>query len=215
MKLLIIPTVFEFKKIFPNREVPKSSILNLSPNVTCLICGIGSTYSLLGLSKFSINNQDILKSISQILLVGIAGLNKQNTLQIQLGEVVHVISESDGNTGAQADTFLSAHDLGWQGDWNIELKELPVFDELKKVRSLSVQACSGTNQLAQDRNSQFKCDIENMEGHAIGLWALSQGIEFSEIRAISNWVGDRNHENWKFNEALKNLIPPIEDWIRA
>lgn len=213
MKLLIIPTEFEFKKIFPHLETPKDSIITLSPSVSCLICGIGSTYALLGLSKFSTNNPTMLKSISRVLLVGIAGLNTQNTHGIQMGEVVQVTSESDGNTGAQAESFLSAQELGWTGDWKFNLKELPVFEEFKKVSSLSVQACSGTPQLAQGRKKQFDCDIENMEGHAVGLWAKSNHLEFSEIRAISNWVGDRNHKNWKFSEALENLLNPIEQWI--
>lgn len=213
MKLLIVPTEFEFKQFFPNLEIPQDSIVTLSPSATCLICGIGSTYALLGLANFSSNHPDLMSSISQVLLVGIAGLNSRTSQSIQIAEVVQVISERDGNTGAQAESFLGAQELGWQGEWKIPLKELALFDNLKKVTSLSVQACSGTSQLALDRKKQFGCDIENMEGHAVGLWAKSNGFEFSELRAISNWVGDRNHKNWKFKEALENLLTPIKLWI--
>jgi futalosine hydrolase len=215
MKLLIVPTEFEFKILFPNRELPTDSSIEISPNTICLISGIGSTYSLIGLSNFSLHHSTLMKSVSKVLLLGIAGVYVQLNSTIQLGEVVQILSETDGNTGAQANQFLSAKELRWKGNWTIHFQESDLFNNLKKVDSLSVQACSGTKNLAESRKVQFGCEIENMEGHAVGLWAKNNHLEFSEIRAISNWVGDRDHHNWRVKEALNNLLIPMNLWINS
>lgn len=215
MKLLIIPTEFEFKILFPNKKVSIGSCIEISPNTICLISGIGSTCSLIELSKLTMQHSILMKSVSKVLLVGIAGLNIQLNSTIKLGEVVEVLSETDGNTGAQADQFLSAQELGWKGNWTVHFQESTLFNNLKKVNSLSVQACSGTKKLSESRKVQFGCEIENMEGHAVGLWAITNHLEFSEIRAISNWVGDRDHHNWRIKEALNNLLFAMNLWIKS
>ena len=34
---------------------------------------------------------------------------------------------------------------------------------------------------------------------------LTEGVAFTQIRAISNFVEPRNRENWKMQEAIQNL----------
>ena len=44
-----------------------------------------------------------------------------------------------------------------------------------------------------------------MEGAAFFQACMTEGVAFSEIRAISNYVEPRNRDNWKIAEAIENL----------
>jgi futalosine hydrolase len=213
MKLIIIPTQIEFKILFPNISYIHNALQELSTDVFVFVSGIGSTQSLLNLSNLVLKNTPIFNSPTEVLLVGIAGMNQSSQPQLEITEVVEVISETDGNTGAQAEHFLSAEDLEWVGSWSLKTNKNSCFKHIKKVKSLSVQSCSGTPSLAQNRLQKFNCSIENMEGLSVGLWAQQNQFKFSQIRAISNIVGDRNHQNWNINQALINLTPHINRWV--
>ena len=57
--------------------------------------------------------------------------------------------------------------------------------------------------------------IETMEGAAFFQACLTEGVAFSEIRAISNFVEARNRENWMINEAIERLNQFIIDLFVA
>ena len=44
-----------------------------------------------------------------------------------------------------------------------------------------------------------------MEGAAFHYVCLQQKIPFIQLRAISNYVGERNKTKWKMKEAIINL----------
>ncbi len=44
-----------------------------------------------------------------------------------------------------------------------------------------------------------------MEGAAFHYVCLQEKIPFLQLRAISNYVGERNKANWNLNEAIRNL----------
>jgi futalosine hydrolase len=46
---------------------------------------------------------------------------------------------------------------------------------------------------------------EAMEGHGVATAAAQAGIPFAELRTISNPVGPRDRESWRFGEALAAL----------
>ena len=52
---------------------------------------------------------------------------------------------------------------------------------------------------------KFNADIETMEGAAIFYVCLLENIPFLQIRAISNYVEERNTANWNIPLAIKNL----------
>lgn len=52
---------------------------------------------------------------------------------------------------------------------------------------------------------KYQADIETMEGASLHFIALQQKIPFIQLRAISNFVGERNKKNWKIKEALTVL----------
>lgn len=56
--------------------------------------------------------------------------------------------------------------------------------------------------------------IESMEGAALHYVCLMENIPFLQLRAVSNFVGDRNKANWNIPEAIHNLNEKLKSIIR-
>ena len=48
-------------------------------------------------------------------------------------------------------------------------------------------------------------EVENMEGAAIAMNCARTGCEMIEVRALSNYIGQRDITQWKIDESFKNL----------
>jgi futalosine hydrolase len=51
----------------------------------------------------------------------------------------------------------------------------------------------------------LRANIETMEGAALHYVALCEKIPFLQLRAISNYVGERDKNKWALREAIANL----------
>ena len=79
------------------------------------------------------------------------------------------------------------------------------LQKLKSVVGLTVNRCTGTEELGLSRSRMFDADIENMEGAAGISACMAYRVPVFEIRAVSNMATTRDRESWKFNEALSAL----------
>ena len=61
---------------------------------------------------------------------------------------------------------------------------------------VTVQECSGTTALGQEREARFRALCENMEGAPAAHLCQLYGVPFLELRSISNQVEDRQVEKW-------------------
>lgn len=80
-----------------------------------------------------------------------------------------------------------------------------------------VSTCSGTDELAREVARRTGAAVEAMEGAAAGLSARRIGLEFLEVRVISNSTGDRPRQRWELAMALdrtSRLIGPILRTLR-
>ena len=82
---------------------------------------------------------------------------------------------------------------------SLDLKALP------KVSGLTVQKVHGFESSIEAISKKYDCQIETMEGAAFFQTCITEGVAFSQIRAISNFVETRNRDNWKLEEAIQNL----------
>jgi futalosine hydrolase len=69
---------------------------------------------------------------------------------------------------------------------------------------LTVSACTGTSQRAEELSEKFSPLCENMEGAAVAHICCLYGIPFAEIRGISNSVEDRDRGKWDVKLASEN-----------
>jgi futalosine hydrolase len=83
--------------------------------------------------------------------------------------------------------------------------------DLPKVAGITVQTVSGRKETNKERFRIFSPEVESMEGAAFFYVCLMEGIPFIEIRAISNYVGERDKSKWEIPFALKNLSEVCKD----
>ncbi len=193
-----------------------------------LITGIGMVNTALKVSKaLTLNNFDFA------LNAGIAGLlpKKLQTARslpqyaFERGTVVEVVSERYGDLGVElADgTFTDMFDLGLMSkneapfteDKLLNTKPLCPFN-LSLAHGLTVQKVHGFPLSIKGVLQKYKdAQIETMEGAAFFQTCLTEGVAFSEIRAISNFVEARNRENWLIDEAIERLNQVLIDLFVA
>jgi futalosine hydrolase len=146
------------------------------------------------------------------LLAGVAGSFRSELLP---GSVVCVNEELIGDLGAEeSKEFRDVFDLGL-----ITHNEFPFQEKILKnpnihskdayglmpVRSISINEITTRKERIESLLNKYNPEIESMEGAAFHYVCLQENIPFLQIRGISNYVGERNKENWNLNLAITNL----------
>jgi futalosine hydrolase len=68
-----------------------------------------------------------------------------------------------------------------------------------------VSTCSGTDARSRQRATLTGAAVETMEGAAMAAASEACGVPWIQLRAVSNWTGDRNPEAWRLPEALETV----------
>lgn len=69
----------------------------------------------------------------------------------------------------------------------------------------TISTCSGTDESAKEVARRTNAIAESMEGAAVGLACKRLNLPFCEVRAISNFTGDRANQQWDIKGALASL----------
>jgi futalosine hydrolase len=193
-------------EIEPTLQFLKKQPAGKNHLIRILITGVGSiatTYQL-------------LKSVQEkkpdyIIQVGIAGAFAKES---EPGKVFLVFEEILGDLGVEE-----------QGKWNdvfdLKLAESvypftekklinPYCEDWKKyglpfVRSLSVNEINTNEQRIRLLQEKYLPVIESMEGAAFHYVCLQEKIPFMQMRAVSNFIGERDKTGWKMEDAIANL----------
>jgi futalosine hydrolase len=172
-----------------------------------LITGVGMVSTSWQLGCFLALNRPGL-----IINAGIAGSFDPN---LEIGSVVHVISERFGDLGVEeADgRFTDLHEMGfgpeaapwWQNGRMVnEMAAEAAF--LPRAHGLTVNKVHGAKtSIEVIRNKYPDVQVESMEGAAFFYACLQAGVPFLEIRSISNKVEPRNRAAWDLPGAIANL----------
>jgi futalosine hydrolase len=83
------------------------------------------------------------------------------------------------------------------------------------VRGATVNGISSTPAQVSVIKEKYDPVIESMEGAALHYVCLMENIPFLQLRAVSNFVGERNKANWKFKEAIMNLNEKLKEIIAS
>jgi len=86
---------------------------------------------------------------------------------------------------------------------------------LRRGKFITVSTCSGTMARGDELATRFDAICENMEGAASAHVALMNGVEFLEIRGISNIVEDRELSHWDIARACENVQCFIHSFIES
>jgi len=181
-------------------------------SIDFLVTGIGST-----LTTYALTKKTSIKKYDIIINAGIAG--SFNTA-LKIGEVVNVHSDEFADLGIEdKNEFFTLFEKGF-----IKKDELPFTDcklsnltnlslNLKNVSGITVNTTHGNKNSIELFKNKFKADIETMEGAAFFYVCLNENVNFLQIRAISNYVEERNNANWDIPVAINNLNEKLFELI--
>ena len=173
--------------------------------------GVGMLATAVSLTRLVIAYQPDL-----IVQVGIAGTFDH---QLKLGKVICVTEESLGDMGVEEKGC-------WKDifDLNLEQKNEAPFKKgklpnpflkkynllgLSEVDAVTVNEISTNNDRIQQIIKKYGPTIESMEGAALHYVSREMEVPFIQIRSISNYIGDRDKNNWKLKESIVNLNKTI------
>jgi futalosine hydrolase len=201
--LIAAATHWEIKPLiaFLNRQV--DSFQNLSVDIK--ITGVGvlaTTYSLC--------RQLSLKKYDQLYQIGVAGCFDKS---IPLGTVFLVNKDTMGDEGVEEKKQLCTlfdmklinpsqhpyHD-GWLVNPHVKKSRIAPTANGITVNKIT----TGVRAISLLRE-KFNPTLETMEGAAFHYAGLMEKTPFLQLRATSNYAGERNKKKWLMQQAIENV----------
>jgi futalosine hydrolase len=150
------------------------------------ICGFGLAAAGVGAMAAIVRHDP-----ARVVLAGLAGT--YDPPAAPLGRVVVPGTVRCAGIGAGGQ---SAAELGFS-----ESDELPLADG--HGLAVSVAEASGSPEQAAERRADHPgALIEEMEGYAVALAAITAGIPCTMVRGVSNQAGVRDRSHWRAPDAL-------------
>ncbi len=169
--------------------------------------GVGMLASAVSLTRLASEEKPDL-----IIQIGIAGTFQQ---KMELGKVVLVNEEILGDMGVEEDgKWKDLFDLKLEKSsyHPFEKRKLPnpwlsSYNLLKQpeLSSITVNEITTNPKRIEQLIKKYNPDLESMEGAALHYVCREANIPFIQMRAISNYIGERNKANWKIKESLEAL----------
>jgi futalosine hydrolase len=186
-------------------------------DIDVLISGVGSistTYLLMQ----SING----KRPGYILQAGIAGSFLDT---YPPGSVTLISEEIVGDTGVEENhEFKDIIDMGLQkestGPYTGKSLINPYSNDWAKysiplAKGLSISEITTNPLRIQQLQQKYSPGVESMEGAAFHYTCIMESIPFMQIRAVSNYVGERDKSKWKMQEAIDALNKQLVEFLNT
>ena len=177
--------------------------------------GVGLLASTASLMKLVFEEKPDL-----IIQVGIAGCFDT---AMKLGNVVAVKEDMLGDTGVEEDgRWKDIFDLKLEkpGYPPFEKKRLPnqhleKYNLLKlpEVAAITINEISTKEDRIQQLIKKYNPVLESMEGAALHYVCREMNVPFVQMRAISNYIGERDKTKWKMKEAIDNLNQHVLKYV--
>ena len=173
------------------------------PDEDYLVTGVGipSTF-------FQIMSRLEKQQYSHIVQVGVAGSYDKS---LHIGEVVFVKSDCFGDCGLLQNGQLTSYfDMGL-ADANgfpfaagelMNTESLDSLKDLKSVKGITVNLMSTQSPYIELLQTTHGGSVETLEGAVLHYICLLKNMSFSQIRGISNYVGERDKTKWNMNDAI-------------
>lgn len=177
--------------------------------------GVGMLASAVSLTRLVSEEKPDL-----IIQAGIAGCFDPN---ISLGKVIVVKEEILGDVGVEEDgKWKDLFDLKLEKSnyHPFEKRKLPnpwlsTYNLLKlpELTGITVNQISTQPTRIEQLKKKYGAVVESMEGAALHFICREANIPFIQIRAISNYVGERNKAHWKMKEAIDALNETLVKYV--
>jgi futalosine hydrolase len=201
MKAIFVPTVKEAEGIFPGIELTlwKHGVFKAEYNDIMIFvtgaaktCAAFSTAMVLGAFP-----------VEEAILTGICGAYRQSGLKV--GDVVSVHKDFFADEAVfYSDKITTLGEMGF-GFAKEGCCEFASYGNLPIVDSNTVSFLDGEGAVSALLYSKYGASVENMEGAAFGFVCNTLGIKAYQVRAVSNFCGKRDGQEWNVRLALGNL----------
>jgi futalosine hydrolase len=218
MKILIVAaTRFEVQPLLYKME--SDSVQNLDDNtircsykkfeIVFLITGVGMVATAYYSGKNLSTEYDLA------LNIGICGSFSHN---LEIGDVVTIYEDCFSELGAEdGNIFLTLEELKLNGVSKVSNTGFKtsnsIIEMLPKVNGITVNTVHGNEYSIEKAVQKFHPIVESMEGAAFMFACENEGIQYLQIRAVSNYVEHRNKETWNIPLAIENLNKKILEII--
>ncbi len=169
--------------------------------------GVGMLASSVALTKLVMEEKPDL-----IIQAGIAGSFDPT---LALGSLVVIKDETLGDMGVEEEGK-------WKDlfDLKLEKSSYPPFEKRKlpnpwlpqynllnlpEVNAITINTISTDKERMLQLMKKYAPVTESMEGAALHYICRQNNVRFIQIRAISNYVGERNKAHWKIKESITAL----------
>ena len=136
-----------------------------------------------------------------------------------LGSVVAVAEEVIADLGVEENgRFRDLADLGLLPageDGRLPNPWLDRFTGVPTGRSVSVSEITTRADRIRWYTERYAPLVESMEGAALHYVCLRENIPFLQLRAISNYIGERDKSRWRIGLALDNLHAALSGQFAA
>lgn len=200
---LIIASELEWKKLQANLN---KSLFNAEAKheLFPLITGVGMVATCYALTKFFAKNR-----VDIAINLGIAGsLNHQ----LELSEVFEVMQDQLIELGAESPSgFISFNELMPKEANKFPMQNGVLFanhsweTKLDKKEAITVNTVHGIASSITDLKKRTTAELESMEGAAFFYVCALEKVPSLAIRAVSNYVENRDASAWEIDKALLNL----------
>lgn len=213
--LIVSATQFEVKPLLDFLEI-EHPILGLNTtkktingnSVHILITGVGMVNTAFMMGRYITSLYDL------VINVGVCGAFEKD---LELGQLVHITQDILSELGAEdGDEFLTYDKLNLEGEhrFSHNLKNsYKRINHLKAVKGITVNAIHGNETSITKVKQLYNPDVESMEGAAFYACCAKTGGDYTQIRAISNYVEKRDKSKWQIPLAIKNLNDFAIDFI--
>jgi futalosine hydrolase len=89
--------------------------------------------------------------------------------------------------------------------WLVNKHEVLKKTRLKKVKGISVNEITTDPGKVKFYTEHFAPVVESMEGAALHYVCLMENVPFIQLRAVSNYIAERNKKNWNMKASIINL----------
>ncbi len=182
-----------------------------NPAVPVFIHGVGAAHAV-----FALTQKLAAGEYQRVIQAGLAG---SFASELQLGEVVAVKQDRFADMGVlEQDKLTTIFDmrlakpdeLPYKNGWLINEDEWLDKLSYKKLTGVTVNLLNSDAGYAKMIHRTFDAAVESMEGAALHYVCLQMNIPFLQLRAISNYVGERDKTKWKIEEAVRRLGEELE-----
>ncbi len=211
MYLLIAATPFELD--------PAVQALRGQPDVDFLLSGIGPVDAAFSLTRYLCRNSDI----QGVINFGIAGAYYGNGCGMLDLCVAQTESLADlGICFADRIEFFAESVLKINQVFDLRNRLFAQIQSILAKEKISVRyggfvtvsCASGTAKRGEYLHTTHQAICENMEGAALARVCEGMGVDFFELRCVSNMVEDRDQAKWKLPEACEKAARAAAELAR-